>query len=70
MRRYNCALEAFDQVIDLNPIDARALVGKSNALPALGRYSESCDSFERAFKIGPGNAKASCGSALALRMAG
>ncbi|MDY9925842.1 tetratricopeptide repeat protein [Methanosarcina sp.] len=54
--RLKLALQAFDRVLEENPLDFAALFHKGNSLLKLKRYEEALEIFERASKINPDNA--------------
>ncbi|AGF98459.1 GTP cyclohydrolase III (methanopterin) [Methanosarcina mazei Tuc01] len=54
--RLKLALEAFDSVLEANPLDFAALFHKGNALLKLKRYEEALEVFERASEINQENA--------------
>lgn len=54
--RLKLALQAFDRVLEENPLDFAALFHKGNSLLKLKRYEEALEIFERASKISPDNA--------------
>ena len=54
--RLRLSLQAFDRVLEENPLDFAALFHKGNSLLKLKRYEEALDTFERASEINPENA--------------
>lgn len=54
--RLRLALQAFDRVLEEDPIDFAVLFHKGNSLLKLKRYEEALDTFERASEINPENA--------------
>ena len=54
--RYQEALNAFDNAIEIDPNNSEAWVGKGEALRIIGRNQESIDAFNKAIEIDPNNA--------------
>ena len=51
MERYNEALTAFDQALELRPDDDAAQANKGVALARMERYDEALAAFDRALKL-------------------
>lgn len=58
LQRYDEALEAYDQAIEIDPDDAEKWICRGNALTGLELYEEALESYRRATGIDPDNATA------------
>jgi tetratricopeptide (TPR) repeat protein len=56
LKRYEKALEMYDQFIRFDPNDARAFYTKGNVLANLKRYEEALAAFDQALPLDPNGA--------------
>jgi len=54
---YANAIEIYDQVLEIDPQNARAFHSKGNAMDLLGRYEEAISCYESALTCDPNNAE-------------
>jgi uncharacterized protein len=69
-KKYEEALESFNQAIDINPKDDMALSNKGIALINLGKNEEALESFNQAIDINPKNDAALTRKGIALKNLG
>ncbi|MDD1752264.1 MAG: tetratricopeptide repeat protein [Methanotrichaceae archaeon] len=65
--KYNEAIKAFDEALDLNPNSATAWSGKGSALEKLGKDDEAIMAFDKALDLDPNFATAWSGKGFALQ---
>ena len=56
-QRYQEALEAFEQAIQIDPVSVKALHGKGVILTEMKEYKQAIESYEQASKLAPDIAK-------------
>jgi tetratricopeptide (TPR) repeat protein len=66
LKRYEEALEAFGQALQLDPNFAEACINKGTTLYNLKRYEEALLAYEQAIQIDHNNARAHYGKSLTL----
>lgn len=60
-KEYDKAIEKFDMVLEIDPKNLKALIGKGTILHDLGAYQRAIECYREALKINPGNQDALSG---------
>ncbi len=67
---YDTALKLYDQVIEKQPYNSRALMNKGNVLDLMGNHSEAIRCFDNALACDPYNAEAWYNKGVTLKKIG